>query len=433
MRIDKFKMSNLANGLMIQHDERTPQTAEKRNYSNEMIDKTKTHLNYGLLDQNRGLSYLKEQLNSIYHIQRDDIVVAASCCVFLPKDFDGNEREFFTKTKEFLDSEFGERFCISANVHYDESTPHLHYLFIPAVRNEKYQTKGASKDYEYRLNAKKLLNREYFKTLHQRAERYLREQMPGKTINLLTGALHDRDYLKMDMYKAQQERERVSRLEKSNAERERLAQAKSAELDTQERTNRQRAAIRASEPAEPAIDPNLFAKKGVFVKRTDPNYIKTSVYNKAVKDKNEALIQRNEAQTTLDGKNYLLEQSKQQKAEYIEQIRELEQQVERLEKEAKQSKILYDKVLEVLPAVIKNNLRCSPERAEKIAQTVRENAKARAKRQKNKEITKQYSQDRQKEHNQRTGLQEQINQAQQQRQAQQPRKRENHQFNSPSR
>lgn len=68
---------------------------------------------------------------------------------------------------------------------------HLHYLFIPAVKNEKYQTKGASKDYEYRLNAKKLLNREYFKTLHQRAERYLREQMPGKTINLLTGALHD--------------------------------------------------------------------------------------------------------------------------------------------------------------------------------------------------------------------------------------------------
>lgn len=101
-------------------------------------------------------------------------------------------------------------------------------------------------------------------------------------------------------------RERVSRLEKSNAERERLAQAKSAELDTQERINRQRAAIRASEPAEPTLDSNLFAKKGFLIKKTDDRYIKTEVYKKAVKDKNEPLYREMKHKQHLTAKTICL-------------------------------------------------------------------------------------------------------------------------------
>lgn len=430
MRIDKFKMSNLANGLMIQHNQRTEKTAETRKFSNELIDKTRTHLNYSL-SENRGLSYLKEQLNSIYHIKRDDIVVCASCCVFLPKDFNGTEKEFFQTMKQFLDKEFGERFCVSANVHLDETTPHLHYMFIPAVKNEKYHTSGASKDYEYRLNAKKLLNRQYFQDLHQRAEKYMRERLPGRTINLLTGATHDRDYLQMDAYKAQRERERIQSIEKENAERERAVKAKEIELAERERTIRVKTGIRASEPAEPEFSPDLYAKKGFLIKKPDSRYVKTEVYKKAVKDKNEALIERNTAQEDEKSKDFLLKQAQRSNAELKIQVRDLEHKLEIAEKRADRAELMNKSIIEVLPDVIKSRVRGMPEQIKQLVQEIEKKAQGRAKKRADKQQERQKDQTKQKEHNKR--LQAQIEQAERQQRQRTPKSRTNHQFNSPSR
>lgn len=432
MRIDKFKMSNLSNGMMIQHNQRTEKTAEIKTFSNELIDKTRTHLNYSLLSEDRGLDYLKQTIkDDVYHIKRDDVVVCASCCVFLPKDFNGNQREFFQTMKQFLDNEFGGRFCISANVHLDETTPHLHYMFIPAIKNEKYQKTGASKDFEYRLNAKKLLNKQYFRDLHQRAEKYMRERLPGRTINLLTGATHDRDYLQMDAYKAQKERERIQSIEKENAEREKAVKAKEIELAERERTIRAKTGIRASEPAEPEFSPDVYAKKGFFIKKTDSRYIKTEIYKKAVKDKNEALIERNTAQEDEKSKDYLLKQAQRSNSELKIQVRDLEHKLEIAEKRADRAELMNKSIIEVLPDVIKSRVRGMPEQMKQLVQEIEKKAQERAKKRADKQQERQKDQTKQKEHNKR--LQAQIEQAERQKQQQTTRKRENRQFDTPDR
>lgn len=427
MRIDKFRMSNIQNGILIQHNQRTEKTAEIRKFSNELIDKTRTHLNYSLLPDDRGLDYLKHTLNEdVYHINRDDIIVCASCCVFLPKDFNGTEKEFFQTMKQFLDKEFGERFCVSANVHLDETTPHMHYMFVPTIKNDKYNTSGASKDYEYRLNAKKLLNRQYFRDLHQRAEKYMRERLPGKTINLLTGATHDRDFLQMDAYKAQKERERIQSIEKENAEREKAVKAKEIELAERERTIRAKTGIRASEPAEPEFSPELYAKKGFLIKKPDSRYVKTEIYKKAVKDKNEALIERNTAQEDEKSKDYLLKQAQRSNAELKIQVRDLQDRLDLAEKRADRAELLNRSILEVLPSVISSRVRGFPDQIKQIVQEIEKNAQERAKKRADKQQERQKDQTKQKEHN--TRLQAQIEQAERQKQQQTTRKRENHQF-----
>ena len=45
------------------------------------------------------------------------------------------------KQKEFLDKRYGKENVVCAVVHYDETTPHLHYAFIPVTFDEKNKKK----------------------------------------------------------------------------------------------------------------------------------------------------------------------------------------------------------------------------------------------------------------------------------------------------
>ena len=70
-------------------------------------------------------------------MKRDDVVVAGSWVVTLPKEYKGDERRFFEETYRFLADRYGEKNVISAWVHNDETTPHLHYKFVPVVEGKK--------------------------------------------------------------------------------------------------------------------------------------------------------------------------------------------------------------------------------------------------------------------------------------------------------
>ena len=276
------------------------------------------------------------------------------------------------------------------------------------------------------MNAKKLLNRQYFQDLHQRAEKYMRERLPGKTINLLTGATHDRDFLQMDAYKAQKERERIQLIEKSNAEREKAVKAKEIELSERERAVRAKTGIRASEPAEPEFSPELYAKKGFLIKKPDSRYVKTEVYKKAVKDKNEALIERNTAQEDEKSKDFLLKQAQKSNADLKNQVRDLQDRLDLAEKRADRAELMNKSIIEVLPDVIKSRVRGMPEQIKQLAQEIEKKAQERAKKRADKQQERQKDQTKQKEHNKR--LQAQIEQAERQKQQKTTRKRENHQF-----
>ena len=71
--------------------------------------------------------------------------------VTLPQSFDGDEQDFFQETYKFLNDRYGKENVISAYVHMDETTPHMHYAFVPVVEDKK---KGG-----YKLSAKEAVNR----------------------------------------------------------------------------------------------------------------------------------------------------------------------------------------------------------------------------------------------------------------------------------
>jgi len=106
--------------------------------------------------------------------------------------FDGAEsdlKRFFQEAYQFMNDRYamgGDRNVISAYVHMDETTPHLHYAFVPVARIKKTTPKGKKVD-EERVSAKDLINRADLKTFHQDLENHMKIAF-GREINILNQA-----------------------------------------------------------------------------------------------------------------------------------------------------------------------------------------------------------------------------------------------------
>lgn len=145
------------------------------NHSNKDIDVSKSHLNYDL-NQNQGdtISRLNERLEQVYCMNRKDVKAVADWIVTLPKELEDRpadeQRQFFQATKDFLDKQYGEENNISANVHMDETTPHMHYAFIPVVYDEKKERE--------KVSAKIVLNRNHLQSFHDDLDKHLKAEIP---------------------------------------------------------------------------------------------------------------------------------------------------------------------------------------------------------------------------------------------------------------
>ncbi|WP_256870002.1 plasmid recombination protein [Bacillus sp. CDB3] len=64
----------------------------------------------------------------------------------------------------------GEKNVLSANVHNDETTPHMHFAFMPVVWDEKKQRE--------KVSAKEILNRKDLRTFHQDLDVFLKQEIP---------------------------------------------------------------------------------------------------------------------------------------------------------------------------------------------------------------------------------------------------------------
>ena len=69
-----------------------------------------------------------------------------------------------------MNERYGNQNVLSATVHYDETTPHLHYAFIPVVFDEKKQRE--------KVSAKEVLTRKELSSFHQDLDKYLKQQIP---------------------------------------------------------------------------------------------------------------------------------------------------------------------------------------------------------------------------------------------------------------
>lgn len=136
IRNANYKKDNLAG--LYKHNER-----KNTNYSNKDINKNNSIKNYSIKQCNT------TYLNAIKLLQKENNLqgriikttnVACELIVTSDKEFFENigEREtkrYFQTAYNFVTNykNLGEKYILSAKVHLDESTPHLHLVFIPVI------------------------------------------------------------------------------------------------------------------------------------------------------------------------------------------------------------------------------------------------------------------------------------------------------------
>ena len=136
IRNTKYKRENLKG--IYRHNER-----RNTNYSNENIDKDKSYLNYSIKSPKYRYDKEFDRLKEKYNLKGQIKVVSNIACEYIIT----SDKQFFDEigeeeTKRYFETAYnfvaeyknlGEQYIMSAKVHMDEETPHMHLVFIPVV------------------------------------------------------------------------------------------------------------------------------------------------------------------------------------------------------------------------------------------------------------------------------------------------------------
>ena len=137
IRNANYKRDNLAG--LYKHNER-----KNTNYSNKDIDKNKSINNYSIKKCNTTYLNAIKQLIKENNLKCRITSYTNLVCEFIIT----SDKEFFEtigeeETKRYFQTAYnfvanykglGEKYILSAKVHMDESTPHLHLVFVPVIR-----------------------------------------------------------------------------------------------------------------------------------------------------------------------------------------------------------------------------------------------------------------------------------------------------------
>ena len=142
VRNEKLTRSQ-AIGICVHNDRKA------KNHSNKEIDISKSNINYYF--KKKELSYTKEfdKLKKKYNLQgqiRSNSIIMCEMIFTSDKEFFdtiGTEetKRYFEESYKFICNyrNLGEKNIISAVVHFDETTPHMHLIYIPVVHTkDKY-------------------------------------------------------------------------------------------------------------------------------------------------------------------------------------------------------------------------------------------------------------------------------------------------------
>ena len=151
---------------ILEHDTRTANHA----YKNPDIDPIRTELNYSFIHDNRtAIERLEQRLSEVKVQNRKDVNVLCSWIITKPEMMDSeHNREFFQECYKFLCQKYGSKNVITADVHEDESTPHMHFTFVPVVANtRKYKDPNKKPRFSEKVCAEKLITREHLQKFHE--------------------------------------------------------------------------------------------------------------------------------------------------------------------------------------------------------------------------------------------------------------------------
>ncbi len=162
--IQKFKNSDVK-GLQI-HNQR-----ESDKSKNTDIDKSKSHLNIDL-HNDMSINYnkqVKEIIKQGYKgskaIRKDAVVMASTLVTSDNKFFSemplDKQLEFFKQSYEYFKDRYGSENIVSAVVHLDEKTPHMHLCSVPITEDGK-------------LSAKKILDRNSLREIQDELPKHLK-------------------------------------------------------------------------------------------------------------------------------------------------------------------------------------------------------------------------------------------------------------------
>ena len=147
IRNTKYKRENLKG--IYRHNER-----RNKNYSNKNINTELSHLNYSLKDCKHSYEKEFDLIKEEYNLKGQIKTVSNIACEYVIT----SDKEYFNsigidETKRYFETAYkfvceyknlGEQYILSAKVHMDEETPHMHLVFIPVVHTK--DKKGNSID-----------------------------------------------------------------------------------------------------------------------------------------------------------------------------------------------------------------------------------------------------------------------------------------------
>ena len=181
--VAKYEMSQIS-GLLNHFD---------RSFVSENIDASRTELNYNLAPTGNAKEHLNELLKNVQHINRKNLKVACDVVITCPQNVPERLREdFFKKTYEFMVNRYGtntglsdaSKNVLSAWVHMDEKTPHMHFCFAPIRYDNE---KGVSK-----FDCKNIINRHDLQTLHSDFQKHMQVNGLGAAKVANGGTLYKR-------------------------------------------------------------------------------------------------------------------------------------------------------------------------------------------------------------------------------------------------
>lgn len=182
------KYGKAAVGSILMHSDRGINGPDTHEHSNESIDRSRTHLNYDLKDRGglTAYAYYKERIEKIAEETkqrtgksiRKDAVTLCSWAVTVPKDLpEDKHADFFNAVYKWFSERYGEDNIVTAAVHMDETTPHMHLQFTPII-----EKKGIRK-----LCAKECETKRTLGKVHQELQKHLVQEL-GCDVNILNGA-----------------------------------------------------------------------------------------------------------------------------------------------------------------------------------------------------------------------------------------------------
>lgn len=221
IRIQKFG-AGAVKGIEI-HDQRKKDVS----HTNPDIDRAKSIENYTLQESDSFVTGVKTRIKelNLKKAVRTDAVVMCQALITSDKDFfdripEAQAKQYFVDALKFVKSQYGAENIISATVHMDEKTPHMHVNFVPVTADG-------------RLSAKNLITRT---SLRQLQTDFF--SVVGAKYNLKRGERREdkRKHLDTEEFKQEKRKAHINEISTSLDKKEIAINERKIEIDEEEKT-----------------------------------------------------------------------------------------------------------------------------------------------------------------------------------------------------